>query len=442
MKRKESENQDKLLHHLLDAANIEPETSLSEGLDADRLTLYRESLKDLENHEERVPDGFASRVMAALPDKPRHTWGDKLKSFWPERRFWAVPAISGALAMLMIMAGITLFRSTPNTLLIPVVLDLYAPSAKQVELVGTFSNWMPKAFRLKGPDATGYWAIAVKLPPGRYEYAFMINGSQIVPDDDGEGLRPDGFGHENSLLLLKKDEWPFDQRYQFTAGEYLTIPGNEPKGQMFYPSNRNRELWQALLDRGIAAGVQKQTIENLLSHLASANMSPDEARNMLEPLFQDFQAGHPTRDIFLKIHECILKRALPETLKAIAERRHEAFKNARAMLVQTGYSTSMNTYPALVNATAFALESGQDPAFLRVILSAGKGKSSEQITAVIEAGEILYYAGLEPEILKAIIEDCLRRGLKGLQVERVTEQVQESIRKGTDHRTIRNKLWI
>ncbi len=441
MKRKDPKSEYKLLHHRLDGDKTEHEASRLPGVDDESLSMYRESLKRLEDHKEKAPDGFASRVMAALPDKPRLTWRDRLKSFWPERRFWVLPAVSGALAMLIIMSGITLFHAPSKTGLIPVILDLYAPSAKQVELVGTFSNWAPKAFRLKGPDATGYWAIAVKLPPGRYEYAFLINGSQVVPDDDGEGLRPDGFGHENSLLLLKKAEWPFDQRYQFTPEEYLTISGNERIEPIFQLPVQNRELWQALLDRGVNAGIQKQALESLLSRLANANIGPHEARDILEPLFQDFRAGYPERNIFLKIHESILKKSLAENLKATAQKRHEAFKNARAILAQAGYPASMDAYPALFNATAFALESGQDPAFLREILNTGKGKPSDRVTAVIEASEILHYAGLEPEILKAIMEDCLRKNLEGLQMERITEQVKEDMRKGTDHKTIRNKLW-
>jgi len=78
-----------------------------------------------------------------------------------------------------------------------VELDLYAPSANRVQLVGTFSGWMPEAHSLKGPDAVGYWVINIKLPPGRHEYAFLVNGSKLVPDDDGEAFRPDGFGGSN-----------------------------------------------------------------------------------------------------------------------------------------------------------------------------------------------------------------------------------------------------
>jgi hypothetical protein len=442
MKHKATKSEERLLHQLLDGVETEPATASLADFDAERLSRYRESLERLEKHQEKAPDDFVSRVMGALPDKPHLAWSDRLKSFWPERRLWPVPALSGALAMLILVAGLTLFYSSRNAGLIPVVLDLYAPSAKQVELVGTFSNWMPKAFRLKGPDAVGYWAIAVKLPPGRYEYAFLINGSQVVPDDDGEELRPDGLGQKNSLLLLRSAPRQLDREYGFTSDEYVTLAKNDPDEQALPLTLGNRDQWQVLLDRGVAAGVNMEALEKLLSHLANANINPEQARTILEPLIQDAQANDDTRYIFLKIHECILKKALPETFKAIAKSRYEAFKKASALLAQTGYEVSTDNHSALLNATAFALESGQDPTFLRDILSAGKGKSFNRVTAVIEAGETLYYAGLEPEIIKLIMEDCLRKDLESQQMKRITDLVEEKLRDGTDHKTIRNKLWI
>lgn len=440
MKQKNIKNRDRLLHHLLDGADTGTGLDGLTGPQTDRVSRYREDLKRLETHEEKAPDDFTSRVMAALPDKPRLIWTDRLKSFWPERRFWPIPALTGAFAMLLI--GLTLLRTPSNTPLIPMVLDLYAPSAKKVELVGTFSNWMPKAFRLKGPDAVGYWAIAVKLPPGRYEYAFLINGSQVVPDDDGEALRSDGFGHENSLLVLRGTPRQLDPQYGFTSDEYVTILEKDPDGEVLALPQGNRDQWQAILAQGIASGVQKHTMENLVEHLASVNLSPDQGRVILEPLFQDAQAGHPERHVFLKIHECLLKKARPDTLKSMAQNRHEAFKNAKALLAGTGYGTSVGTDPALLDTTAFALESGQTPASLQALLTAAKGKSAYQITSVIEAGEALHHAGLKPESLQLILQDCLQKNLEPKEMKRITGHIKERIQKGIDHKAIYDELWV
>ena len=435
-------NRDDILHNLLDNAGSESERSVSEGPDAVRLSRYREGLKRLSDHREPAPDGFVARVMEELPLKPRLAWTDRLKSFWPEKRFWAVPGLAGALAMLLIFAGITFFRSPSNTGLIPVVLDLRAPSAKQVELVGTFSDWTPGAFQLKGPGPAGYWAILIKLPPGRYEYAFLVNGSQLVPDDDGEALRPDGFGNENSLLLVKSGPSQLVEPYGFTPHEYATISQNDPNGPALSLPDQDRELWQAILHDGVASGIERSNIENLLSRLAGADITPDQARSVLSPLFQDDQMDNHAPYVFRRIQEGVLKKTRPETLKAMAESRHEAFKKARALLARTGHEAPLETDPILLNTTAFALEDGQSLPSLYEILSSAKDKPPTQVAAVIETGETLRHAGLEPEMLSSIMKDCLSKDLKPRQMKRVTEQIMEQLQKGTNPKTIYDALWV
>lgn len=396
MRQRHLENRDKNLHHLLDGAHAESGASGLSGPDAERLSRYQECLMNLGAHQEKAPDDFVGRVMAALPEKPRLTWIDRLKSFWPRRRFWAIPALAGALAMLFVTAGLSLFRPLPNTGLIPVVLDLYAPSANQVQLVGTFSDWMPGVFRLKGPDALGYWAIEIKLPPGRYEYTFLVNGSRLVPDDDGEARRADGFGQENSVLLLNDGPWKFDQPSVFTPSKCATM----------------------------------------------SHSLPEHARVIMETLFQNDPSNTVSKHVLLKLQEGVLEKASPDTLKSVVHNRHTAFKKARGLLAETDHGASIKTDPTLLNATAFALESGQNPSSLREILIAGKGKSPQQIAAVVELGETLDYVGLEPEILTSIMKDCLSKNLDPRQIRRVAEHVTEKLLKGDDQKTIHDGLWI
>ncbi|MCP4577626.1 MAG: hypothetical protein GY846_15225 [Deltaproteobacteria bacterium] len=395
MKQQDIKNRDNLLHHLLDSFGSEPETSGLTGTDAERLSQYQEYLADLETHQERAPADFASRVMAALPEKPHLSWADRLKSFWPDRRFWAVPGMAGALAMLFLLAGLTLFQAPEKTGLIPVELDLYAPSANRVQLVGTFSGWMPEAHSLKGPDAVGYWVINIKLPPGRHEYAFLVNGSKLVPDDDGEAIRPDGFGGSNSLIVLKESPGDFDRMPPFTLSEYADI----------------------------------------------SHSLPQQTRNILDPLFQNNPSKSTSKHVFLKLREGLLKKAQPDTLKSTVHNRYAVFKKARGLLAGTGHETEIASDPFLLNATAFALESGFDPLSLKDVLASGKGKTSEQIAAVIELGEALNYLEFEDETLLLIMKDCLMKNLDPQQIERVTEHVTEKLQKGQDRKTILSKIW-
>ena len=49
-----------------------------------------------------------------------------------------------------------------------------APGAETVTVVGSFNGW--EATPLADPDGDGIWMASIPLPPGRYEYAFVIDG--------------------------------------------------------------------------------------------------------------------------------------------------------------------------------------------------------------------------------------------------------------------------
>jgi 1,4-alpha-glucan branching enzyme len=52
----------------------------------------------------------------------------------------------------------------------------YGPEAKTVYLSGNFNAWNTKSHPMKkGPD--GIWRLSVKLPEGRHEYKFFVDGS-------------------------------------------------------------------------------------------------------------------------------------------------------------------------------------------------------------------------------------------------------------------------
>ncbi|MGH9324786.1 MAG: glycogen-binding domain-containing protein [Vicinamibacteria bacterium] len=50
-----------------------------------------------------------------------------------------------------------------------------APNAAEVAVAGTFCGWKVDAYPLKRGGG-GRWKRAVALPPGRYEYRFVVDG--------------------------------------------------------------------------------------------------------------------------------------------------------------------------------------------------------------------------------------------------------------------------
>ncbi len=76
-----------------------------------------------------------------------------------------------------------------------------APSATSVSITGSFNRWDSRSNALTGPDRDGVWIIVLPLPPGRYEYRYVVNGTDWVLDPSAPSV-DDGLGDRNSLIVI------------------------------------------------------------------------------------------------------------------------------------------------------------------------------------------------------------------------------------------------
>ena len=81
-----------------------------------------------------------------------------------------------------------------------VPIKLLAPSAKEVAVAGTFNNWQASVTRLE-PAPGGQWRGEIKLPPGRYEYLFVVDGQWMLDPTAHEAV-PNPFGGLNSVVCI------------------------------------------------------------------------------------------------------------------------------------------------------------------------------------------------------------------------------------------------
>jgi hypothetical protein len=86
---------------------------------------------------------------------------------------------------------------------IPVVFNLNIPEAHGVSLVGTFNGWKPRGYEMQFNPDKKIWSLTVRLPEGRYEYAFLVDGQRVLPDPEASLYQDDGFGNENSVMILR-----------------------------------------------------------------------------------------------------------------------------------------------------------------------------------------------------------------------------------------------
>ena len=90
--------------------------------------------------------------------------------------------------------------------LIPVTFTLSYPEAESVSLIGSFNQWNPAGHKMQHRGDRNTWALEIRLPEGRHEYAFLVDGKMVVPDQSSPFYQSDGFGNRNSVLFVSRDE--------------------------------------------------------------------------------------------------------------------------------------------------------------------------------------------------------------------------------------------
>jgi hypothetical protein len=84
----------------------------------------------------------------------------------------------------------------------PVRFALVAPNAVSVTLVGDFNEWNPTSLPMRRSANGQTWEVEVGLAPGRYTYAFVVDG-QLARDPSAAQSAHDDFGTPSSVLLVK-----------------------------------------------------------------------------------------------------------------------------------------------------------------------------------------------------------------------------------------------
>jgi hypothetical protein len=171
----------------------------------------------------RVDPSFDARVMteiASLPPVARHEGGGvRAIAGWLARPRTLTVSPLGGLALAAALAALFLWlrpaqplapspaASAPGVLVarhgpLAVQFVLVAPDARSVALVGDFNDWDAAATPLRATATGGAWSVAVRLPPGRHRYAFVIDGTRWVADPAAPPAPDDDFGSPGSVVTV------------------------------------------------------------------------------------------------------------------------------------------------------------------------------------------------------------------------------------------------
>ena len=153
--------------------------------------LLRDTLRQEVAQEAFLLEGLEDRIVTELSGRiPRSGFGDLLKRLLAPTRGGRIAqlVVVGATAVIFLVLGaflgdkIPVFKMTRHAATAvaaakgedEVLFVMPAPNAKSVAVVGNFNNWSPTP--LSDPDGDGIWTARIPLPPGRYEYAFVVDG--------------------------------------------------------------------------------------------------------------------------------------------------------------------------------------------------------------------------------------------------------------------------
>lgn len=89
----------------------------------------------------------------------------------------------------------------PGGAALPVRFAVEAPGAVHVSIVGDFNGWNPGGLPLHRLPDGRTWEVEVGLTPGRYAYAFVVDG-RLARDSSAAESGDDDFGVPNSVVLV------------------------------------------------------------------------------------------------------------------------------------------------------------------------------------------------------------------------------------------------
>ncbi len=202
-----------------------------------------------------------------------------------------------------------------------------------------------------------------------------------------------------------------------------------------------RREWAAVFQEAERAGVPARRVEATVARMEALGLTPDQGRHLLAPVFRAARQGLPPKFLFAKVDEGLIKGADPDAILRAVERRAAVLRRAVDLLESRQIPVPPAGSGRLVGAVAMALESGLPEEVVGPVLDRGREAGPGRLAAVIEAGEAMFLAGVEPETVRGLMEDCLDRRLRRPEILRVVRFVRERRAQGMEGPAIRELLW-
>jgi hypothetical protein len=199
----------------------------------------------------------------------------------------------------------------------------------------------------------------------------------------------------------------------------------------------------AQLSAATLAGAQGiDSASEWTARLRQRGFSAEQADRAVACLAEGRRQGIPAAVLSRRLDEGLAKNVEPSRLLDALQSRLDTMVRARAMLLDARYDpASGSACEGLLAATGLALESGVPAEDLAAILGRGNGQSAARIQGVVEAGETLRLAGIDSATARQLMDDCLDRDLRRMEMLRAVRFAVQQHRGGMEGGQIRKSLW-
>ena len=142
-----------------------------------------------------APAHLARRILNSLPEQ---AYRPPLSQQFA--RYAALPALAAAMLLAVFLFKGSPFKGAPGTREVDVV--FVAPAAATVSVVGDFNGWDPRRNPMTRGAEREAWRARLALPPGVYQYSFVVDGTVWEKDPQAKNFLADGFGGQNSVIIV------------------------------------------------------------------------------------------------------------------------------------------------------------------------------------------------------------------------------------------------
>lgn len=166
--------------------------------------------KKLIDHLESLPqvspgESFSSKVISSIRAEQEKRESKRIR--WFDFKKVLAFSLAGVFLGLMLLTDLPLSPrlETTNGFGYEKVELVFCPSSQNprtVAVAGDFSKWDSLQMKKVRDNC---WSVTIQLKPGRYQYGFLVDGEQWVPDPASLRQVSDGFGGINSVLVVENN---------------------------------------------------------------------------------------------------------------------------------------------------------------------------------------------------------------------------------------------